>query len=153
MIELIVATNSLLVKVIIFLEFELPRRPGHGTKGRQIKLKSNFYEVRNFPDEIIHYVTISDGRTEDDFPRDLSLLIIEELVKRNQNIFKKRPVYDTNKSLYSIDDLPFKSKVSVSNTLKLFQLFESKDRKKGKLVYFKINSSRHFLNEYIQSYN
>ena len=100
MIKLTVAANSLLVKVIIFLEFELPRRPGHGTKGRQIKLKSNFYEVRNFADEIIHYdVTISDGRTEDDFPRDLSLLIIEELVKRNQNIFKKRPVYDTNKSL------------------------------------------------------
>ena len=154
MIKLTVAASSLLVKVMIFFECELPRRPGHGTKGRQIKLKSNFYEVRNFADEIIHYnVTISDGRTEDDFPRDLSLLIIEELVKRNQNIFKKRPIYDTNKSLYSMDELPFKSKVSVSNTLKLFQLFESKDRKKGKLVYFKINSSRHFLYEYIQSCN
>ena len=138
MIELTVVTNSLLVKVMIFLGFELPRRPGHGTKGRQIKLRSNFYEVRNFPDEIVHYdVTISDGRTEDDFPRDLSLSIIEELVKRNQNIFRKRPVYDTNKNLYSIDELPFKSKVSWSNTLKLFQLFESKERKKkkkGKLV-------------------
>ena len=133
MIELTVVTNSLLVKVMIFLGFELPRRPGHGTKGRQIKLRSNFYEVRNFPDEIVHYdVTISDGRTEDDFPRDLSLSIIEELVKRNQNIFRKRPVYDTNKSLYSIDELPFKSKVSWSNTLKLFQLFESKERKKKK---------------------
>ena len=136
MIELTVVTNSLLVKMMIFLGFELPRRPGHGTKGRQIKLRSNFYEVRNCPDEIVHYdVTISDGRTEDDFPRDLSLSIIEELVKRNQNIFRKRPVYDTNKSLYSIDELPFKSKVSWSNTLKLFQLFESKERKKkGKLV-------------------
>ena len=136
MIELTVVTNSLLVKVMIFLGFELPRRPGHGTKGRQIKLRSNFYQVRNFPDEIVHYdVTISDGRTEDDFPRNLSLSIIEELVKRNQNIFRKRPVYDTNKSLYSIDELPFKSKVSWSNTLKLFQLFESKERKKkGKLV-------------------
>ena len=133
MIELTVVTNSLLVKVMIFLGFELPRRPGHGTKGRQIKLRSNFYEVRNFPDEIVHYdVTISDGRTEDDFPRDLSLSIIEELVKHNQNIFRKRPVYDTNKNLYSIDELPFKSKVSWSNTLKLFQLFESKERKKKK---------------------
>lgn len=139
---------------MVFLEYDIPRRPGPGTQGRQIKLRSNFYEVKNFADEIIHYnVTISDGRTEDDFPRDLSLLIIEELVKRNQNIFKKRPIYDTNKSLYSMDELPFKSKVSVSNTLKLFQLFESKDRKKGKLVYFKINSSRHFLYEYIQSCN
>ena len=135
MIELIVATNSLLVKVIIFLEFELPRRPGHGTKGRQIKLRSNFYEVRNFPDEIIHYnVYITDGRTEDNFPRALNLSIIEELVKRNQNIFKTRPVYDANKSLYSMDKLPFISKVSVHNTLKLFQLFEIKERRKGKLV-------------------
>ena len=135
MIELTVVTNSLLVKVMIFLGFELPRRPGHGTKGRQIKLRSNFYEVRNFPDEIVHYdVTISDGRTEDDFPRDLNLSIIEELVKRNQNIFRKRPVYDTNKSLYSIDELPFKSKVSWSNTLKLFQLFESKERKKKRKI-------------------
>ena len=120
MIELTVVTNSLLVKVMVFLDFELPRRLGHGTKGRQIKLRSNFYEVRHFPDEIVHYdVTISDGRTEDDFPRCLSLSIIEELVKRNQHIFRKRPVYDTNKSLYSMDELPFKSKVSVSNTLKL----------------------------------
>ena len=120
---------------MIYLGFELPRRPGHGTKGRLVKLRSNFYEVRNFPDEIIHYdVTISDGRTEDDFPRDLNLSIVEELVSRNQNIFKKRPVYDTKKSLYSMDELPFKSKVSVSNTLKLFQLFERKERKKGKLV-------------------
>ena len=135
MIELTVVTNSLLVKVMIFLGFELPRRPGHGTKGRQIKLRSNFYQVRNFPDEIVHYdVTISDGRTEDDFPRNLSLSIIEELVKRNQNIFRKRPVYDTNKSLYSIDELPFKSKVSWSNTLKLFQLFESKERKKKRKI-------------------
>ena len=85
----------------------------------------------NFPDEIIHYdVTISDGRTDDDFPRDLSLSIIQELVTRNQNIFKKRPVYDTNKSLYSMNELPFKSKVSVINTLQLLQLFESKERKK-----------------------
>ena len=129
--ELAVVTNSLLAKVMIFLGFELPRRPGHGTKGRQIKLRSNFYEVINFPDEIIHYdVRISDGRTEDDFPRDLSLSIIEELVTRNQNVFKKRPVYDTNKSLYSMNELPFKSKVSVINTLQLLQLFESKERKK-----------------------
>ena len=121
-IELTVVTNSLLVKVIIFLESELPRRPGHGTKGRQVKLRSNFYEVRNFPDEIIHYdVTISDGRTEDDFPKDLSLSIIEELVRCNENVFKRRPVYDRKKSLYSINELPFKSKVSLSNTLKLFR--------------------------------
>ena len=117
MIELTVATNSLLVKEMFFLEYELPNRPGPGTQGDEIKLRSNFYEVRNFPDEVIHYdVAISEGRTEDDFPKDLSLSIIEELVRCNENIFKRRPVYDRKKSLYSVDELPFKSKVSLSNT-------------------------------------
>ena len=102
---------------MLFLDYELPRRPGLGTKGRRTNLKSNFYEVKNFPDEIVHYdVTISDGRTEDDFPKDLSLSIIEELVRCNENIFKRRPVYDRKKSLYSRDELPFKSKVSLSNS-------------------------------------
>lgn len=103
------------------LEFAQPRRPNIGNQGRQITLMSNFYEVRTFPDEIIHYnVTISDGRTYDKLPRDLNLLIIEELVRFN-NIFRQRTVYDANKSLYVMDELPFKSKVSVSNTLKPFQ--------------------------------
>ena len=80
-------------------------------------MRSNFYEIEDFPDQIFHYVvTISDGRTEDDFSEDLNLLIIEELVSLNPNIFEKRPVYDRQKSLYSIHELPFDSKVSVSNT-------------------------------------
>ena len=73
--------------------------------------------MKNFADEIIQYdVTISDGRTEDNFPKVLNLLIIEELVRSNQNIFRRRPVYDAKKILYSVDELPFKSKVSVSDT-------------------------------------
>ena len=121
MIELTVATNYMLVE-LFFLDYELPRRPGLGTQGRQIKLRSNFYEVKNFADEIIHYdVTISDRRTEDDFPKVLNRLIIEELVKSNKNIFRSRPVYDAEKSLYSIDELSSKSQVSVSNTYKLFK--------------------------------
>ena len=73
--------------------------------------------MKNFADEIIQYdVTISDGRTEDNFPKVLNLLIMEELVRSNQNIFRRRPVYDAKKILYSVDELPFKSKVSVSDT-------------------------------------
>ena len=104
------------------LEFTQPKRPNLGNQGRLITLRSNFYEVRLFPAEVIHYnVTISDSRTYDKFPRDLNLWIIEELVRCNGNIFKQKPVYDANKSLYSMYELPFKSKVSVSNTLKPFQ--------------------------------
>ena len=101
-----------------FLGHDLPKRTG--TQGREIILRSNFFEVKHFPDVIIHYdVTISDGKREDDFPKCLNLSIIEELVKLNRNIFQKRPVYDRKKSLYSIDELPFKSKVCISNTLKI----------------------------------
>lgn len=104
------------------LEFEQAKRPNLCNQGCQITLRSNFYAVKCFPNEIIHYnVTISDGRTYDKLPRDLNLSIIEELVWQNHNIFRRTPVYDANKSLYSMHELPFKSKVSVSNTLKLFQ--------------------------------
>ena len=106
---------------MFFLEYDVPRRPEPGKKGRQITLRSNFFEVKYFPDEIIHYdVAISDGKTDDNFPKVLNLLIIEELVRLNGNIFQKRPVYDRRKSLYSIDELPFKSKVRVNNNLEIF---------------------------------
>ena len=73
--------------------------------------------MKHFPDEIFHYdVVISDGKSYDDFPKNLNLSIIEELVKRNGNTFKKRPVYDRKKSLYCRDELPFESKVCVNNT-------------------------------------
>ena len=117
------------------LEFEQAKRPNLSNQGRQITLRSNFYEVKCFPDEIIHYnVTISDGRTYDKLPRDLNLSIMEELVRQNFNILRTRPVYDAKKSLYSVNEFPFESKVSVSNTLNLFQKFERKRKKKGKLV-------------------
>ena len=94
------------------LDYGLPRRPGPGKQGRQIKLRSNFYEVKNFAEEIVHYdVTVSDGRIQDIFPKDLNRLIIEQLARSNQNIFRRRPVYDAEKSLYSMDELPFKSQV------------------------------------------
>ena len=103
------------------LEYELPKKPGPGKQGRSVRLRSNFYEVACFLDEIIHYdVNVSDGRTDDIFPRDLNLSVIEELVRLNQHIFQKRPVYDGRKNLYSVDKLPFTSKVSANNALKLF---------------------------------
>ena len=87
-----------------------------------MKLKSNFYEVKHFADEIIHYdVTISDGRTEDNFSKRLNHLIVQELVRSNKNIFRSRPVYDAEKSLYSMDELPFRLQVSMSNAYELFK--------------------------------
>ena len=80
-------------------------------------MRSNFYEVEDIPDQVFHYVvTISDGRTDDNFSEDLRLLIIEELVSLNPIIFEKRPVYDAQKNVYSILKRPFESKVGASNT-------------------------------------
>ena len=105
-----------------YLELEIPKRPGPGKEGRSIRLRSNFYEVACFPDEIIHYdlKVTEDGRTDSNLARVLNLLVIEELVSLNRNIFQRRPVYDAGKNLYSVDELPFRSKVSVSKALKLF---------------------------------
>ena len=80
--------------------------------------------MKHFPDEVLHYdVTISDGKTDDNFPKALNLVIIEELVKQKQDIFQRRPVYDRKKSLYSMDELPLKSEkpeVRVNNNLEIF---------------------------------
>ena len=105
--------------VFLELEFDLPKRPDEtGEQGRPITLTSNFYEVRNFAQQIIHYdVEISEGKRRDKFPKDLNLSVIEELVRLNRNIFQERPVYDGSKSLYSKDELDLESKVSVNNTL------------------------------------
>ena len=93
--------------VFLELEFDLPKRPDEtGEQGRPITLTSNFYEVRNFAQQIIHYdVEISEGKRRDKFPKDLNLSVIEELVRLNR------------KSLYSKDELDLESKVSVNNTL------------------------------------
>ena len=112
------------------LDFDLPKRPGPGTQGRRIALISNFYAVEQFPDQIIHYdVTISDGRTEDDFPKELNLSIVEELIRQNSDIFRSKPVYDAKKSLYSIHELPFMGQVSANNTL-----FKTVDTINDKLI-------------------
>ena len=79
--------------------------------------------MKGFPEEIIHYdVTISDGITDDKFPKKLSRSIIEDLVRLNESIFKNLPVYDGKKSLYSKDKLPFESQVSVIKTSKYIDM-------------------------------
>lgn len=81
-------------------------------------MTSNFYKVKCFPEEIIHYdVAISDGIADDKFPKKLNHSVIRNLVTPNQNIFKKKlHVYDGKKSLYFKEELPFESQVSVNNT-------------------------------------
>ena len=75
--------------------------------------------MEKFPEkDIFHYsVTIRDGQNVDKTPKKLNRLIIEELVKLNQNMFKRRPVYDGKKNLYSVVEIP-KSQVRINYILK-----------------------------------
>ena len=83
---------------------ELPKRPATGSEGCRIILRSNFFEVERFPDAVVfhHDLKENDGKNIDKTPKELNRLIIEELVKQNQNIFRKKPVYDGKKNLYSM---------------------------------------------------
>ena len=60
--------------------------------------------MERFPDAVVfhHDLKVNDGKNIDKTPKELNRLIIEELVKQNQNIFRKKPVYDGKKNLYSM---------------------------------------------------
>ena len=101
---------------------ELPKRPAIGSEGQKITLRSNFFEVKRFPNaDVFHYdVKISDGKNTDKTPAKLNRLIIEELVKQYQNIFGKKPVYDGKKNLYSAIKILPRLQVRVNSTSERF---------------------------------
>ena len=109
--------------------------------------------MKHFPDEIFHYdVAISDGKSDDDFPKNLNLSIIEELVRLNRSTFKKKSVYDRKKSLYCRDELPFKSKVCVNITYMYQCSHDFKDKKERKnSKKYGYNQSRFKLLFYLYS--
>ena len=78
--------------------------------------------MKGFPNAVVfHYdVKVNDGKNLDKTPKELNRLIIKELVKRNRNIFKKNPVYDGKKNLYSMIEIPATLQVQVNNTSKRF---------------------------------
>ena len=85
---------------------ELPKRPGFGTKGRRIKLATNFFEIKFKDHDIYQY----DVTIEPKCPTALNRMIINTLVKEYSKIFREdKPVFDGKKNVYTIRQLPFGS--------------------------------------------
>ena len=83
--------------------FELPKRPGFGTKGRKIELAVNFFEVKFRDHDIYQY----DVTIEPKCPAAVNRQIIQELVRVYANIFKSdKPVFDGKKNVYTVRALP-----------------------------------------------
>ena len=85
-------------------------------------LKSNFFKVKRFLNaDVFHYdVKINDGKNTDKTPAKLNRLIIEELVKRYQNIFREKPVYNGKKKMYSVVGIHSRLQVRVNSTSERF---------------------------------
>lgn len=89
-----------------------PRRPGYGTKGREIELQANFFELCLPKGDMHHYdVAI----IPDKCPRVVNHAVVQAMVEKYNRMFGgQKPVFDGRKNLYSRSPLPFdKEKVCI----------------------------------------
>ena len=93
----------------------MPKRPGLGKQGRKIQVYGNFYELKIPSNAFIHHydVTISDGKKEDGFPKDMARKLFEGFVDNNHKVFRTRPVFDGRKNMYCKEPLGFQGEVSM----------------------------------------
>lgn len=78
--------------------FNLPPRPGYGTRGRRIPLQTNFFEVK-IPSELslYHYDVV----IEPDVPRVMKRNVMKAAIAKYKATFLGQfPVYDGEKALY-----------------------------------------------------
>ena len=81
-----------------------PKRPDHGTKGRVIQLKANFFEL-NLPKNDIHHYDVA--ITPEKCPRAVNHAVVQTMVDKYHKMFGgQKPVYDGRKNLYSQSPLP-----------------------------------------------
>ena len=94
-----------------------PKRPGYGTKGRDIQLQANFFELKLPKGDIHHYdVTI----IPDKCPRAVNHAVVQTMVDQYHKMFGgQKPVFDGRKNLYSRNPLPI-DKEKVGLVLKQF---------------------------------
>ena len=78
--------------------FNLPPRPGRGTKGRKIALQTNFFEVKIPPDlSLYHYDVV----IEPDVPRAMKRKVMQAAILKYKATFVGQyPVFDGEKILY-----------------------------------------------------
>ena len=105
--------------IVLLGDTPLPRRPGLGTRGRKIRLATNFFEVTFKDHDIYQY----DVTIEPKCPAAINRQIIQELVSVYVKIFQgDKPVFDGKKNLYTIRPLPFGNE-------KVFRLFACRHNK------------------------
>ncbi|KAF9323131.1 hypothetical protein BG006_001739 [Podila minutissima] len=88
---------------------EYVKRPGTGTAGKQIKIRSNFFEITQLPNiNVTHYdVTITP-----DVPPIVNRKVYEHFITlhRVSDLGGARPVFDGRKNIFSPKVFPFESK-------------------------------------------
>ncbi|XP_048590350.1 protein argonaute-2 [Nematostella vectensis] len=84
--------------------FNPPKRPNHGSTGRTIALRANFFPVQ-LPRGNIHHYDLS--ICPDKCPRRVNRDVVEVMVLNYHKVFGgMKPVFDGRKNLYTRDPLP-----------------------------------------------
>ncbi|KAI9106068.1 Piwi domain-containing protein [Phlyctochytrium arcticum] len=89
-----------------------PRRPGLGTAGKPLKVRTNFFPILSLPGQNLHHYDVT--ITPEASPRiNRRLFTLWEDLNRNGILKNTRPVFDGKKSIYSSRLLPLKDDVAV----------------------------------------
>ncbi|KAJ4841784.1 argonaute 5 [Turnera subulata] len=114
-----------------------PKRPGLGTRGRQIMVKANHFAVQIADKDLYHYdVTISPEVTSKKVNRDVISTLVE--LYRQTHLGGRLPAYDGRKSLYTAGPLPFESKEFVVKLAERDNLAGSSDSTNRRERQFKV---------------
>ena len=86
-------------------EIYYPRRPGYGKAGRQINLRTNFFQLILPPnDYLFHYDVTIEPAALKSVQREIIRLVYEKY--GGEAFGKAKPAYDGSKNLYTMKDLP-----------------------------------------------
>ncbi|KAG0230941.1 hypothetical protein BGW42_000592 [Actinomortierella wolfii] len=87
------------------------KRPGHGSEGRQITVRANFYEIQQLPKAKVYQYDVSiapDTTTKVELNRKLYSQLLEQHL--NSGLGKILPVYDGRANMFTARELPFAQK-------------------------------------------
>ncbi|KAI8802950.1 Piwi domain-containing protein [Cladochytrium replicatum] len=84
----------------------LPRRPNHGTTGRPVVLRTNFFPIHSIPSANIHHYELSIVPEIHHLKTARRLFTLWEELNRNTFLRSVRPVFDGRTNVYSPRPLP-----------------------------------------------
>lgn len=88
---------------------EYVRRPAPGKVGKAVNIHSNFFEVKQLPNIMIHHYDVT---VSPDVPPPVNRKIFEQLTTsyRESDLNGARPVFDGRKNIFSPKAFPFESR-------------------------------------------